>query len=99
MSRRKTEIFLDPPDAAGGYLQPLFLRPIFFILFNGSAYDQATRHPFTVSDHKCHRAFGLIRLMVFTGSVTIQCSRREWAIKSGSSEARHCAITQGGQKQ
>jgi len=63
--KRKTEISLDLPDAAGGYGNAFFPVQSFSFFAMGRPDDQATRHPFTALDHKCHGAFGLIRLTVF----------------------------------
>ena len=87
--KRKTEIFLDLPGCRRWLnLTPFFLQSFSFFPM-GQPDDQATRHPFTVSDHKCHGAFGLIRQIRFSWTVTGWYSRWEWAIQSGSSEARH----------
>jgi len=43
----------------------LFSVQSFSFFLVGQPDDQTTRHPFTVSGHKCNGAIGLIRLMTF----------------------------------
>ena len=57
MSRGKRRFPSTLPDAAGGLIELLFSVQSFSFFLVGQPDDQATRHPFTVSGHKCHEAF------------------------------------------